>query len=140
MDIDAINKNATDESVKVRLLEALTDRVEKGEDYHQVHPDGDLTRGQVGDVCYEQVLRDGEVVFTVAVKGNLLGQFYSEDVWAIVNLDTDTIVEGRNLPQVADAIREQYQGRDEVDDIHDGDLIVDDAHNEAACPRWGMSW
>ena len=122
------------------LIARFTDRVDKGKDYHEVHEDGNLTRGKIGDVCYQQVLDGDEVVFTVAVKGNLLGQFYSEDVWAIVDLDTNTIVEGRALGEVAARIREDSESDDDDFDLSPGALIVAEAQNEAACPRWGMSW
>ena len=123
-----------------RIIQAMTDSVEKRKDYHEVHPDGSIQRGQIGDLKYEQVLKDGKVTYTVATQEDLIGMFYDADTYAIVDLHTDTIVKGKSLGQVAHNMREGFDSSDEQYHYDNGKLIVETAHCEAGCPRWGMAW
>lgn len=123
-----------------RIIQAMTDSVDKRKDYHEVHPDGSIQRGQIGDLKYEQVIRDGKVIYTVAVQDDLIGMFYDAETFAIVDIHTDTIVEGKSLGQVAENMREGFDVTDEQYHYDNGKLIVETAHCELGCPRWGMSW
>ena len=135
-----MNAEAAHDMNRNRIISLFTDTVEKRRNYHEVHPDGDMTRGQIDDVKYEQVIVDGKVTFTVAVRENLIGMFYDADTWAIVDLHTLTIVEGRSLGMVAEHMRESFDPNDEDYTWEDGKVIVQTAQMESDCPRWRMSW
>ena len=123
-----------------RIVRLFADTVDKRRNYHEVHPDGGTARGQIDDVKYEQVIVDGKVTFTVAVRDNLIGMFYDADTYAIVDLHTDTIVEGRSLGQFAEFCRDGLDASECEYHWDNGKVIVHTAHMEESCPRWGMSW
>ncbi len=131
------------EAILAKYLNAFTETTlskHDGTDYHETHPDGKLARGVKDGVPYEQVLdADGNATYTVTVRESLVGMYFSENCYAVVevrdNKDNDTIRDIQGRTEFVEKIRDEtHKG------MSDNEAICDQAYIELSCPRWGMSW
>ena len=131
------------ESILAKYVNAFTETTlskHDGKDYHEIHPDGYLARGVKDGIPYEQVLdADGNVTYTVTVRESLVGMYFSENCYAVVEIhedkDNDTIREIQGRTEFVEKIRDEHNTG-----MSDNEAICYQAFLELSCPRWGMSW
>ncbi len=131
------------EALLAKYLNAFSERTlskHDGTDYHETHPDGKLARGVKDGVPYEQVLdADGNATYTVTVRESLVGMYFSENCYAVVEIrdggDNDTIRDIQGKTEFVERFRDEVnQG------ISDNEVICDQAYIEFSCPRWALAW
>ena len=128
-----------------KFLTAITETTlnkSDGKDYHEIHADGSIARGVKDGIPYEQVLdTDGNTTYTVLVREDcLVGMYFSQDCYAVVEVGDgkdikDTIREVKGKSEFVNNIRDEGN-EGQTDD----EIICENAYNELACPRWGMTW
>ncbi len=131
------------ESILAKYINAFTETTlskHDGRDYHEIHPDGYLARGVKDGIPYEQVLdADGNATYTVTVRESLVGMYFSENCYAVVEIrdcqDNDTVRDIQGRTEFVEKIRDETNKG-----MSDNEAICYQAFLELSCPRWGMSW
>lgn len=142
-----VERYMTDEETQkinefVAVFSETTLNKNDGQDYHEIHPDGRLACGVKDGIPYEEVLdENGAVTYTVMVRDNcLVGMVFNDDCYAFVEVGDDKehqdeIREIRGKTEFVNNIRDEGdEGKT------DDEIICENAYNELACPRWGMTW
>ena len=132
--------------------ELFTDNISRENNYREIHPNGDIARGQNGVVVYEECFdENGESCLLVCVNNlsETIGIFHpQEKISLIYDFKESKVLSIENKNELLKFLMETQDheglpehGIEPFKTMDDPDLAIRSyAENELGCPRWGMAW